>query len=160
MYSAFPPMLEYKVVTYLIQMRKRIWTKWFLFLCINLNCWRVTFLAKAQTCLVCSNQPRMLKVARSTPGTCCTDLYCWRWSQGLLLMRVGINGHSIRSTISDAIVRSWLWSTATRSCPLCYFSSITATSWYLTRLTCSGSRFSSEGLLAKWDLTTMTTQHK
>ena len=29
---------------------------------------------------------------------------------------------SIGSTVSDAIVRSWLWSTATRSSPLCYFS--------------------------------------
>ena len=29
---------------------------------------------------------------------------------------------SIGSTISDAIIRSWLWSTATRSSPLGYFS--------------------------------------
>ena len=29
---------------------------------------------------------------------------------------------SIRSTVSDAIVRSWLWSTATRSSELGYFS--------------------------------------
>ena len=29
---------------------------------------------------------------------------------------------SIGSTVSDAIVRSWLWSTATRSSPLGYFS--------------------------------------
>ena len=28
----------------------------------------------------------------------------------------------IGSTVSDAIVRSWLWSTATRSSPLGYFS--------------------------------------
>ena len=26
--------------------------------------------------------PRMLKVIRSTPGTCCTDSYCARWAQG------------------------------------------------------------------------------
>ena len=29
---------------------------------------------------------------------------------------------SIESTVSDAIVRSWLWLTATRSSPLGYFS--------------------------------------
>ena len=28
---------------------------------------------------------------------------------------------SIRSIVSDAIIRSWLWSTATRSSPLGYF---------------------------------------
>ena len=30
--------------------------------------------------------------------------------------------------VSDVIVRSWLWLTATRSSPLCYFSKITASS--------------------------------
>ena len=29
---------------------------------------------------------------------------------------------SIGSTVSDAIVRNWLWSTATRSSQFCYFS--------------------------------------
>ena len=33
---------------------------------------------------------------------------------------------SVESTVSDAIVRSWLWSTVTGSSPLGYFSSITA----------------------------------
>ena len=40
-------------------------------------------------------------------------------------------GQSIGSTVSDAIVRSWLWSIATRSSPLCYFSNITASSLQL-----------------------------
>ena len=31
---------------------------------------------------------------------------------------------SIVSTVSDAIVRSWLWSTGTRSSPLGYFSTL------------------------------------
>ena len=44
------------------------------------------------------------------------------------LRRVGSNGQSIGSTVSDTIVRSWLWSTVTGSCPLGYFSSITASS--------------------------------
>ena len=34
----------------------------------------------------------------------------------------GVKSKSIGCTISDAIVRSWLWSTASRSCPLGYFS--------------------------------------
>ena len=44
-------------------------------------------------------------------------------------MRVGGTAHeggvcdqSIGSTVSDAIVRSWFWSTATRSSRLGYFS--------------------------------------
>ena len=39
----------------------------------------------------------------------------------------GGNGVLIRSTVSDAMVRSWLWSTATKSCPLGSLSSMTAT---------------------------------
>ena len=35
-------------------------------------------------------------------------------------------GQSIESTVSDAIVHNWLWSTATGSCQLRYFSSIPA----------------------------------
>ena len=42
-----------------------------------------------------------------------TDLYCAQGAQGVLPIRVGGNGQSIRSTVSDAFVRSWLWSTAT-----------------------------------------------
>ena len=38
----------------------------------------------------------------------------------------GCNGQSIGSTYLDAIVRNWLWSTATESCPLGHISSITA----------------------------------
>ena len=33
----------------------------------------------------------------------------------------GVGDKSIGSTVSDAIVSSWLWSTATRSSPLGYF---------------------------------------
>ena len=44
------------------------------------------------------------------------------------LQRVGDNGHSLGSFFSDSIVRNWLWSTAIRSCPLCSFSNITASS--------------------------------
>ena len=35
-----------------------------------------------------------------------------------------VNGQSIGSAVSDAIVRSWLWSTATGSYPLGYLGSI------------------------------------
>ena len=38
------------------------------------------------------------------------------------------NGQAIGSTVSDAIVRSWLWSTAIGSSTLVYFSSITTSS--------------------------------
>ena len=41
--------------------------------------------------------------ATSTPGTCCTDLYRARWAQVVLPIRVWVKGHSIRSTISDAL---------------------------------------------------------
>ena len=40
-----------------------------------------------------------------------------RGAQGVPLCRVGGNVQSIGSTVSDAIVRSWLWSTATGSAP-------------------------------------------
>ena len=50
-------------------------------------------------------------------------ILCTRRS-GALPMRVGCAGQSIESTVSDAIVRIWLWSTATRSCPLGYFSNV------------------------------------
>ena len=52
----------------------------------------------------------------------CTYLYYARGAQGVLPMRVGGCDQSIGSTVSDAIVRSWLWSTATRSSLLGYFS--------------------------------------
>ena len=74
----------------------------------------------------------MLKAERSTPRTCCTGLYWARWVQGVLPMRMGVNWNLIsRFTISNAIVCSWLWSITT-SCPTGYFSSITASSLYLT----------------------------
>ena len=45
------------------------------------------------------------------------------WSSGDTAMcRAGGNGQSIGSTVSDAIVRSWMWSTATGRSPLGCFS--------------------------------------
>ena len=59
-------------------------------------------------------------VARSSPAEC-TDLYYARGAQGVLPMRVG--GATIQlDTVSDAIVRSCFWLTATRSSPLGSFS--------------------------------------
>ena len=81
----------------------------------------------------------------------CTDLYymhetlrgyCpwgWGWDQ------------SIGSTVSDAIIRCWLWSTATRSSILGYFSRLlqVVDNWP----TFCGGRFSTGRLLAKEDFT-------
>ena len=62
-------------------------------------------------------------VARSIPAV--TELHrfilCTRRSGGTAHVSGGCD-QSIGSTVSDAIVRSWLWSTATRSFPLGYFS--------------------------------------
>ena len=57
-------------------------------------------------------------VARSSP------LYYARGAQGVVLMRVGGCNQSIGSTVSDAIIRSWLWLTATRSSQLWCFSTL------------------------------------
>ena len=65
-------------------------------------------------------------------------------------MRVGGNGQSIVSTVSDVIIRSCLWSTATRSCPLGYFQHYSK--WLIIDPTISGSRFSSGGLMTVEDL--------
>ena len=48
--------------------------------------------------------------------------------RGCCSMKGGGISESIVYTVSDAIVRSWLWSTATRSRPLGYFGNITASS--------------------------------
>ena len=60
------------------------------------------------------------------------DLYCTfayaSGAQGYCPIKDGGNGQSIGSTVSNAIIRSWLWSTVTESCPLGSFSSITASS--------------------------------
>ena len=58
---------------------------------------------------------------------------------------------SIRSTVSDAMVRSWLWSTATRSSPLGYFSKLLQV--VDNDPTFCGSRFSTGMLLAIQDFT-------
>ena len=57
----------------------------------------------------------MLKVAGLIPSRSCTDLCCEKGAQKVLPMRVWCNGQSIGSTVSGVIVRSRLWSTATRS---------------------------------------------
>ena len=57
---------------------------------------------------------------------------------------------SIRSTVSDVIVRSWLLSTATRSSPLGYLSNY---SKLIIDPTFCGSRFSTGRLLAIEDFT-------
>ena len=49
-------------------------------------------------------------------------IICTRRSGGTAHEGVECDHQSIGSTVSDAIVRSWLWSTATRSSPLGYFS--------------------------------------
>ena len=48
---------------------------------------------------------------------CAPHLHHDKWSSGgTALWMVGGSGQSIGSTVSDAIDRSWLWSTATWSC--------------------------------------------
>ena len=56
---------------------------------------------------------RKLNVAGSIPSRGYTDLYYERGAQGVRPMRVGCD-QSIGSNVSDAIVRSWLWSAAGR----------------------------------------------
>ena len=58
---------------------------------------------------------------------------------------------SIGSTVSDAIIRSWLWSTATRSSTLGYFSRLLQVLIIDPKF--SGSRFSTGRLLAIEDFT-------
>ena len=65
----------------------------------------------------------------SSPGCCSKycDLQaaitpCKTWRSGGTAHEGGRCDKSIGSIVSDAIVRSWLWSTATRSSPLYYFS--------------------------------------
>ena len=60
---------------------------------------------------------------------CSGHLHCNTWSSGgTALCKSGGNGQSIGSTVSDALVHSWLRLTATKSTTLGYFSSITASS--------------------------------
>ena len=62
-------------------------------------------------------------IARSIPAVAELHRFilCTRRSVGTAHVGGGCD-QSIGSTVSDAIVRSWLWSTATRSSPLGYFS--------------------------------------
>ena len=65
-----------------------------------------------------------------------------RWSTGSIAMcRVGGNGQSIGSTVSDAIIRSWMWSTAIGSSPLGYCSIALLQALIIYHTLC-GSRFS------------------
>ena len=57
---------------------------------------------------------------------------------------------SIGSTVSDAIIRSWLWSTATRTSPFGYFSRLLQA---VEDPTFCGSRFSTGRLLSIEDFT-------
>ena len=62
-------------------------------------------------------------VARLIPGVAELHRFilCTRRSGGTAHVGGGCD-RSIGSTVSNAILRSWLWSTATRSSPLGYFS--------------------------------------
>ena len=61
------------------------------------------------------------EVARSIPSWPATaPIYTKHGRSSLLSVRVGGCDQSIGFTASDAIIRSWLWSTATRSSPLGY----------------------------------------
>ena len=101
---------------------------------------------------VCSHHmsrwlPCMLKVARSFPccGWSCTDLYYARGVHGVLPMRWGCD-QSIGSIVSDAIVRSWLWSTVTRSSH--WVTSVDYCKLLIIDSTFCGSIFSTGWLLA------------
>ena len=130
-------MLQSCNIQYIIQMRKRIWTKLFLFLCINLNCWRVIFLAKAQTLSgrigkVVASYAYMQGwlLAQAAPIYIMHDElkgYCpWGW--GLTATQF-----DLPSLTPLSVAGCGQWSITTRSCLLSYFSSITASRhWYLT----------------------------
>ena len=102
------------------------------------------------------------KVARSNPGCRgAAPIYT------IGTRRLGGTSHegggcdqSIASTVSNAIVRSWLWSTATRSSPLGYFSNYRK--YLIIDPTFCGSRFSPGRLLAIEDFifTAPTNPHK
>ena len=77
-------------------------------------------------------------------------ILCTRRSGGTAHAGGGCD-QSIGSTVSDAIVRSWLWSTATRSSPLGYFSNYCKL--LIIDPTFCGSRFSIGRLLAIEDFT-------
>ena len=77
-----------------------------------------------------SNVPKLLgSIPLTTLMICSPQLYVQVAIKGFSPVKGGDNYQSIVSTVSDAIVRSWLWSTATGNCPLGYFSIITASSW-------------------------------
>ena len=93
----------------------------------------------------------ILKYQHSIPGSGCTDLYCASGALEILLCKGWGVTESQLDLPFDFIVRSWLWSTATRSSPL-----PTSVVWvqavdnYSTNC---GSRFSTDGLMAIEDFT-------
>ena len=72
------------------------------------------------------------EISRSNPGLTKAvpiHMYCVLVVlRGYCPVKAGGNGQSVGSTVSDAIVRSWLWSTATGSHPLGYLGNITTSS--------------------------------
>ena len=64
------------------------------------------------------------------------------WSNSVRGRKIPVS----RGAVSDAIVRSWLWLTATRSSPLGYFGNYCK--WLIIEPTFCGSRFSTGRLLA------------
>ena len=78
------------------------------------------------------------------------ELQCAIRGAQRVLPCVGWEGcdQSIGSTVSDAIVRSWLWLTATGSSPLGYFRKFLQVVDLIIEPTFCGSRFSTGRLLA------------
>ena len=100
------------------------------------------------------HEPRMQNDSGSIPDRGFTNIYSASGAQEVLICEGrGLNGQSIRSTISDAIVRNWFWASATRSFPFGllqqhYWKQLIIDShkqWY--------SRFTTEGLLNLEDFT-------
>ena len=67
-------------------------------------------------------EPQLLQQVLRFVGCVNTVLPCNTWNSWGAAHKGGGYDKSIESTVSDAIVRSWLWSTATTSSPLGYFS--------------------------------------
>ena len=72
-----------------------------------------------------------VKISGSSPGLTERDLYvlCTSCAHGVLPCKGrGVTASQLDLPVSDAIIRSWLWSTATGSCPLGYLGNITTSS--------------------------------
>ena len=95
---------------------------------------------------------------RSSPGWCnkSCDLSaaltsCYTWSSWGTAHEGGGCDQSIGSTVSDEIIHSWVFSTATRNSPLDFFSNYCK--WLIIDPTFCGSRFSTGRVLAREDFT-------